>query len=106
MISMVTAIMAVSAFTSIIARYIALAMGASQQVALFGFLYESHHSAWPSGMIGITIITRSFCIIMRGTTLSFFLIQIEGLCGTFHCLRFFKYYIKGCMLGGYPSSFE
>ena len=94
MISVVTAIMAVSTFTSIIARYIALAMGASQQVALFGFLYESHHLAWPSGVIGITMITRLFCVVMRRMTLSFLLIQVEGLCGTFHHLRFFEYYIK------------
>src|SRR5882762_1105748 len=106
MIPVVTATMAVSAFTSITARYIVLAMGASQWVAPFGFLHESHHSVWPSGMIGITIITRSFCVIMRGTTLSFLLIQIEELHGTFHCLCFFEYYIKACMLSSYPPCFE
>ena len=106
MIPVVTTTMVVSAFTSIIARYIALAMGVSRWVAPFGLLYESHHSAWPSGMIGITIITRSFCVVMRRTTLSLLLIQIEGLRGTFHRLRFFEYYIKGCMLGGYPPHLE
>jgi hypothetical protein len=94
MIPVVTTTMVVSAFTSIIARYIVLAMGVSRRVAPFGLLHESHHSAWPSGVISITIITRSFGVVMRRTTLSFLLIQVEGLRGTFHCLRFFEYYIK------------
>src|ERR1700676_2275073 len=46
-----------------------------------GLFEESHHPAWPSGMIGITIITRSFGVVMRRTTLSLLLIQIEGLRG-------------------------
>jgi len=96
----VATIMVVSTFTSIIARYIALAMGVSWRDDSIG-LFMISPLGGPSGMIGITIITRSCWCHYEKDNFVFPSYTSEGLRGHSITFCFFEYYIKRCMLSGF-----